>query len=405
MLVLIFSKNTYASLKINEVYPAPIPGEYEWVEIYNDENTIIDLSQYSLYDLTNKKIKFTNTILQPLSFEIATSSGVLNNDGDTLSLKNNLGEIIEIATYSASFDSTKTYAKCPDFNGNWFILNLSTKNDSNETACQSLTPIPTLTITPTLTIVPTEGTENPSPTESLSYNNIYISEAMINPLIGEKEWVEIYNDNDFSVFLSNWFIDDLENTGSSPKIFSLEISEKNYAVFNLTSSMFNNDGDSVRLLDFNKNLKDDFEYQKTETGKTLGRTSLESDYFCLQEPSKSSANNLCIDPTPTITPTTNIIQTKISPIVKSAPQNKPVSINRLIDTKNLLTPVEIKTTGQVLGTSDELMINFPSNKSLINLLTILSASYSLLTIISILFKMKLLYGKNKDFYSPPLHSS
>ena len=108
---------------------------------------------------------------------------------------------------------------------------------------------------------------------------------------------------------------------------------------------------------------------------------------------------------PTMTPTTNISQTKRSPIVKSAPQNKPVSINRLIDTKNLLTPVEIKTTGQVLGTSDELMINFPSNKSLINLLTILSASYSLLTIISILFKMKLLYGKNKDFYSPPLHSS
>ena len=226
MLVLIFSKNTYASLKINEVYPAPIPGEYEWVEIYNDENTIIDLSQYSLYDLTNKKIKFTNTILQPLSFEIATSSGVLNNDGDTLSLKNNLGEIIEIATYSASFDSTKTYAKCPDFNGNWFILNLSTKNDSNETACQSLTPIPTLTITPTLTIVPTEGTENPSPTESLSYNNIYISEAMINPLIGEKEWVEIYNDNDFSVSLNNWHIDDMENAGSKEGLFEFKDGHK-----------------------------------------------------------------------------------------------------------------------------------------------------------------------------------
>ena len=77
--------------------------------------------------------------------------------------------------------------------------------------------------------------------------------------------------------------------------------------------MFNNDGDSVRLLDFNKNLKDDFEYVKTEQEKTLGRTSFDSDDFCLQEPSKNSTNNPCINPTPTVTPTLALTTGRINP--------------------------------------------------------------------------------------------
>jgi len=408
--------SVFASLKINEIYPAPPSGEDEWVELYNDENSVIDLSQYSLTDLTNKKIKFINSIVPPLSFEIATSSGVLNNNGDTIFLKNNLGDTIEIATYSGTFNSTKTFAKCPDFDGNWFILNLLTKNTSNQTACQSLTPTPTITPTTTITNapIPTE-TSTPTPytlTPTPSIDNVYLSEVMVNPSTGEKEWVEIYNDNDFSVSLNNWYIDDLENGGSAPKIFSLEISGKSYSVFNLTSSMFNNDEDSVRLIDFNKNLKDDFEYGKSKQGKTLGRTSFESDDFCLQEPSKNAPNNSCINSTPTLiasvkteqtnlSPTKNAIQTK-SPTVKVNSFN--VSIHRSI---NYPTGVVKNNSGNgdVLGVTNELIINSPNNKSFVNLLCFLSFFYSLLTIISILFRMKLSYGKDKNFYSPSLHSS
>ncbi|MEK7521987.1 MAG: lamin tail domain-containing protein, partial [Patescibacteria group bacterium] len=422
LFVLIFSKNVSAALKLNEIYPAPSSGEYEWIELYNDENQTINISQYQLLDLAGNKIKISTQSALPFGFVLATSSSVLNNTGDTISFKNNLGEIIEVATYSANFDSNKTFAKCPDFNGNWFVLNMTTKNASNEIACQSLTPTPTLTLTPILIISPTIGTDDPSPTEiqtptstpiPQSYDNIYISEVMANPVTGEKEWVEIYNNNDFSVSLNNWYIDDLENAGSSPKVFSLEIGAKSYGVFDLPSSIFNNDGDTVRLLDFNKNLKGDFEYGKSEQGKTLGRTSFESDDFCLQKPSKNSANNPCINPTPTpidvqtpklgvsTNPTqapTKIIQTKI-PTVKA--NNFDVSIHRSI---NYPTGIVKNNSGNgdVLGVTNELIINSPNNKSLINLLTILSTSYSLLTIISILFKMKLHYGKNKNFYSPSL---
>jgi len=427
LFVFIFSKNIFAAIKINEIYPAPPSGEYEWVEIYNDENTIIDLSQYSLSDLTNKKIKFANTILQPLSFEIATSSGVLNNDGDTVFLKNNLEEIIDVATYSANFDSNKTFAKCP--NGNWFVLNMPTKNATNETACQILTPTPTpiITLTPILTVTPTttplrptgfEGQaptliEDPTPTPTpQSYDNIYLSEAMVNPSTGEKEWVEIYNDNDFSVSLNDWYIDDLENAGSSPKIFSLQINGKSYAVFDLTSYMFNNNGDSIRLLDFNKNLKDDFEYQKTEQGKTLARTSFKSDNFCLQEPSKSFINNSCIYSESLVTFSASTEQGNLSLTINNILSKIPVGkINSpdISNRRNINYPTGIiqknYSNGQILGVTDELIVNTSNNKSLINLLSILSSSYCLLTIISILFKMRSSYGKNKNFYSPSFYSS
>jgi hypothetical protein len=232
---------------------------------------------------------------------------------------------------------------------------------------------------------------------------------MVNPPTGEQEWVEIYNDNDFPASLNNWFIDDLENGGSSPKIFSLMIYAKSYGVLDLTSSMFNNDGDSVRLLDFNKDSKDDFEYQKTESGKILGRDSLESDNFCLQEPSKNFANNPCINPTSTpITPTptekiifpltTKAITTKM-PVTKN--NNFDVSIHRSI---NYPTGIIRNNSyvDDVLGITSDTINNDPL---LLRTLATISFSYSLLTIISILFKMKLSYGKNKNFYSSFVRSS
>ena len=92
LFVLIFSKNVFAALKLNEIYPAPPSGEYEWVELYNDGNQIIDISQYQLLDLAGNKIKISTQSALPFGFVLATSSSVLNNTGDTISLKNNLKE-------------------------------------------------------------------------------------------------------------------------------------------------------------------------------------------------------------------------------------------------------------------------------------------------------------------------
>ncbi|MEK7097037.1 MAG: hypothetical protein AAB859_01840, partial [Patescibacteria group bacterium] len=132
---------------------------------------------------------------------------------------------------------------------------------------------------------------------------------------------------------------------------------------------------------------------------------LESDDFCLQEPSKNSINNPCINPTPTLIASVKTEQVNLSPTINKTLSKIPINMGRETRPLQYLSPISHSQSSNVLGLSDELMITSPSNKSLINLLTILSTSYSLLTICSILFRMKLSYGKNKNFYSPSLRSS
>jgi hypothetical protein len=153
------------------------------------------------------------------------------------------------------------------------------------------TTIPILTPTQPLFPTPTVS-QTPAP---ISYSSIYLSEVMVNPLSGEKEWVEIYNDNDFEVFLNNWYIDDIENAGATPKKFSLTIGPKGYGVIEFSSAIFNNAGDQVRLLDFNKIEKDSFEYSQSVSGKSWGRVDFNSDSWCLQEPTKNQPNGSCLE--------------------------------------------------------------------------------------------------------------
>ncbi len=406
-----FSVFAQSKILINEFIIDPQPQS---VEIFNSGTESADLSDWIIDDsggTTFYTIPKNNIIFPNQCLVFSGDFNLNKSSADFVRLINSSQQLIDFFSYKSSSGSGVSFFRFPDGADTWATgsANFGFYNQTNNSCLMTPSPTPTLTPTLTPTIAPTiTGSEDPTPTGipictgqacltptvtpiPQSYDNIFISEAFVNPPTGGKEWLEIYNDNDFPVSLNNWYVDDLENAGSSPKIFSLEINTQSYGVFNLTSSMFNNDGDSVRLLDFNKYLKDDFEYGKTKQGKSLGRTSFDSDDFCLQEPSKNSANNPCINPTPTVITSNKTERISPSPtIIKSTPTNKPVSINRLIDTQILLTPNNTKNSGQVLGASDELMINAPNNKSLINLLSFLSISYSLLVIISVFIKSKVL---------------
>jgi hypothetical protein len=400
-----------SKILINEFLIDPQPQS---VEIFNSGTESADLSGWIIDDsggTTFYTIPQNNLILPNQCLVFSGDFNLNKTSADTIKLINNYQELIDSFSYKSSSGSGISYYRFPDNSDGWTTgsATLGFYNQTNISCLITPTPMPISTPSPTsIQIQPTPTLPAVVPTEAgpspVSYDNIYISETMVNPVSGEKEWLEIYNNNDFPVFLNNWYLDDLENSGSSPKIFSLEINSKSYGVFNLTTSIFNNNGDSVRLLDFNRILKDDFEYNSSIQGKTFGRILIDNDNFCLQEPSPNFSNNPCINPTSTITTSVKTGRINPSPTILT-PTNKPVLINQLarrnLDGGGL---IETKNSGQVLGVSNETVTNFPNNKSLVNLLTILSLSYSLLTIISILFKMKLRYGKIKRLYSLSLHS-
>ena len=342
---LFFPSKIFAEVLINEFYPNPQTQEKEWVEFYNASSSSADLSNYvfdddnDFYSDAGSGAKiFLKGILAANSLCYWELDSYLNNNGDTPTLFKTDSKLVDTYRYKTT-QKGKSFSRVPN-GGAWQENIEPSKTPIN---CLDLIPTPTLTSTPipspffTLTPTPLQSptptlsptfslspTQNPSPTEipiptPISYQNIYLYEVYPNPQTGENEWVEIYNDNDFIVNLNNWYIDDLEDGGSSPKKFSLTIQPKNYASFDLSTAIFNNDGDSVRLLDFDKKEKDSFEYKNSQKGKSFGRISLETDDFCLQEPSKNQKNNLCLNPTPTqeVTPTAALITSHLSSIATS----------------------------------------------------------------------------------------
>jgi len=270
-----------------------------------------------------------------------------------------------------------------------------TITDSNE-------PDPTETTIPepTPTMTQTNITTTPSPIPILtptpqSYSGIYISEVMVNPETNDHEWIELYNDNDSVVYLTDWFIDDIPDGGSSPKKFSLVINPKNYGVVEITSSIFNNDEDSIRLLDFDGKEKDNLQYESAEKGKTLGRKSLSAKDICIQEPTKGSSNKKCAITIATETkePTSKPSPTPTKIIISSPPHLTltltPSSFLGLFSQpeNNLLekSPNNNNILGVTINKTDRNNQLYRVTSSSLSLASLL---YSLLAISSIVLKVK-----------------
>lgn len=395
--LLLFPVAVSANLWINEIYPAPSSGDWEWVELYNDQIDALSLQSYTVTDLAGNKLKFDSaTPLPGGGYTLASASSVLNNSGDTVFLKDPAGQTVDVATYSAGLTADQTVARCPDGNGIWQTVSLPTKNSSNAPACLALTPtatpIPSPTNPPpTVTATPADPTVPPPSATATPVDNIYLSEVMVNPDAGGPEWVELYNANPTSVTLNNWYIDDAENGGASPKSFTLTLNPQDYASFTLTSSMFNNDGDAVRLLDQNKTVRDSFEYQTTEKGLTIGRAAINDDNFCLMTPSRDQNNAACLRPTAAAS---SPAATSPKPSISQLPTAKPANPARAFParpkttTAPLVAGATVKPTTPplVLGASDA---SSPDNTSLrLNRsLSLCSFTYAVLTIVSIFIKI------------------
>jgi len=351
-----FSASVSAKVVINEFL---IDSSPQQVELFNTGDQPTDISNWYLDDAGGTTF-FTipSTLLYPHACVVFSSDLNLNKSTpDSIRLFDNTAPptsssavLLDNFSYKSSPGSQISYLRQPDGADIWASGSATLGLFNSSSVSCIVTPTPTPTLSPTPNVITDSPTLPVTPTPPI-YENIYISEVMTYPETGDHEWVELFNDNDFDVNLENWYIDDLVDAGSSPKLFSIIISRKGYNVIDLTSSMFNNGGDSVRLLNQNREEKDSFEYFKSEQGKTLGRVSLDSDFFCIQESSKNTNNNECINITPTVVPNISLKTTAIplshSPTISTTSSVKPYTpIPQLTLVQN--------NVGSVLGSQDEL---------------------------------------------------
>jgi len=385
----IFVPSIFSDIKINEVLIDPEQA----VELLNTSTDEVDLSSWYIDD-SGGTTYYTiphNTIIQPGSCLVFSANFNFNKvSNDTVRLFDNtypptstLSALIDYFSYLKSPAGNISFIRSPDAHGEWTTASSSLNffNSIEETCLfiQSIIPSPTLTQIP--------SSQNDKSTESIKY--IYISEVMVAPNTGEKEWVEIYNDNAYDVNLKDWFIDDIAEGGSTQKKFSLTLQAYSYMIVELNSSIFNNDGDDVRLLDSSNNLIDIFSYDFSEKGKTFGRIDFSNLEYCLQEPSKAQINSSCLDENQ------NNEDQNISEAEGSDLSNLETYTPKVTESKNIIDqPInyiqnEITTPPNVLGAST---ISYNSNQQKSSKplapLALMSTGYSLLTLLSISLKIK-----------------
>lgn len=137
-------------------------------------------------------------------------------------------------------------------------------------------------------------------------SGIVINEALVHPSTGNKEWVELYTSG---TDVTNYWLDDdtdfvSDTGGSSKKQISNPIvgADIHHVVFELSSSMFNNDGDTIALFSPDGQLVDSYQYTKDPgVDISIGRTpDVSGDFSVLSSATRGSANSIS---KPTVTPT------------------------------------------------------------------------------------------------------
>ena len=119
-LVFLFTGKTYASLYINEFNSS---SGSDWVEIYNSDDSSVDLSKYIVRDSSStNKYELTGS-LEGKSFMTFDWGDNLNNTGDTIKLQlktdnTMIDKVVYNAKGTATPTSSQTSSKNPDTSAN-----------------------------------------------------------------------------------------------------------------------------------------------------------------------------------------------------------------------------------------------------------------------------------------------
>lgn len=386
-----------AEIKINEFLIDPQPQQ---VELVNASTESADISHWYIDDSSGSTY-FTipsNTVLPPLSCNVFTSDFSLNKvSADTIRLfdstappTSSSSRLIDSFSYKSSPGTGISFQRIPDASVSW-ASGAATIGLWNNTGLSCIT-----TPTPTLPPIPTSTPFTPINISSYSQpeqiiEHIYISEAMVNPQTGEKEWIELYNNNSFEVQLDHWYIDDGEDTGGSPISFSMSFQPYQYKSLDMTASLFNNEADQVRLLNNKKQVVDSFVYGSSERGFTYSRITLSNNYFCITSPTKNIVNESCTPESVTSSSTT-LINPPISPTISVPLQSAiysslpiPTSLPYQSNNSEPLPFEEEVEQESILGTSTKY---YSDQKTPHTPFYFSSVSFAFLTIASVFLRMK-----------------
>jgi len=209
--VIVGNPSVSTGILINEIMYAPANPEPEWIELYNNTNTIINIKNWKISDSSTSYSPITITssdyFFQPNSYlVIAKNNYILSAHKNIDSTKiiylsalpslNNTGDIVSI--YNSSDELIDRVAYDPEWGGNSVnsLERISFTSQSNDPSNWK-TSVDCEFSSPTRQNSVCGLSQN-------SFNDLVINEIMYDPRTNEPDWVEIYNPTTKNLNLNGW---------------------------------------------------------------------------------------------------------------------------------------------------------------------------------------------------------
>lgn len=213
------------TIRLNELYPNPLSGQKEFIEIFNEGSSTIDLSAWLIRDKAGHQITFFAGTIEANQYLAVEKNFSLNNTGDEIYLLNENGAVVSSTSYPGSQKESSW-----SFNGSTWDWALEA----------------------------TPNKENIFKKIQVYSDEIRLNELLPNPSGDEtkNEYIEIYNPTNEDVDLEDWILKDSSASGKYifPKDSVVEKDDFLVVYRSDFSFAINNSSESVYLFDPNDNL-------------------------------------------------------------------------------------------------------------------------------------------------------
>ncbi|MFH0819440.1 MAG: lamin tail domain-containing protein [bacterium] len=259
-----------SDLVINEIVSDPLKGQTEWLEIYKNLDSEIDLSDWTIEEGSGSVTSLSGKISKSDKFYVVENlRGKLNNEGDIIILKWN-GKIIDKISYGDWNDGElKNNAEAPE-SPNSLARITDSRDTDNDLADFAVTQKVTKGSANQITAAEEEEIIFNYSDYSNYSGQIIINEILPNPVGDDEtgEFIELRNLSTSPIDLVGWQIADASSRRFtiSKKDFSETIlPAQGYFLIErkISKIALNNNGDEVKLYQPNGQLLDSIAYKQS----------------------------------------------------------------------------------------------------------------------------------------------
>jgi len=290
------TENNYFGVVINEFVSDPVLNDKEWVEIYNNSTSTVNLQDWELHEgdktsTTTKKIVSLSSALEANSFLVVTfSSSKLNNEGDLIALYDSLGNLVDVVRYGNWIDNVdeNVYDNAPATSDPNAVARIvdgqNIGNNKNDFAITSQPTPGEPNIIKVIENIPVSsgggggGSSVETPNKIYNPRDLVINELVSDPSDGEEEFVELFNSTSEIIDLTNWKVADGSETET---VLAEEIDPKGFYVIKKPKGNLNNAGDLVLLTDPSGKEIDKVVYGTWDDGNIYDNAPMASDPYSL----------------------------------------------------------------------------------------------------------------------------